>query len=164
VKPRVLRVVILIAVLTGACRQPDGAMPMPDEDVSNSIGDLGRDMQAIARGETTAKKDFADDLWGLADEDTAQQPAVLQFAERFADALASASLTEQSAQQLAHTSWLLVGATELSERQIREMQGELRSQLTSTGIPQDRVDAIVAEVPTLQRAVTTRPRRWYEIL
>jgi len=86
------------------------------------------------------------------------------FAGRFADAVASAKLTEQSAQQLARTSWTLVGATEMSERQIRALQAELRSQLASVGIPQDRVDAVVAEVPTVQRAVSTRPRRWYEVL
>jgi len=78
--------------------------------------------------------------------------------------VASSKLTEQSAQQLARTSWTLVGATEMSERQIRALQAELRSQLASVGIPQDRVDAVVAEVPTVQRAVSTRPRRWYEVL
>ena len=160
----VLLAIILAASLTGACRQPDGSIPALDEDSSNRVGDLGNDLQAIARGEASAHKDLADGLAAEVEGSGERLAVVQEFAGRLADAVASAKLTEQSAQQLAHTSWTLMRATELSERQTRALQAELRSQLSAIGVSADLADAVVADVPPVQRAVTTRPRRWYEVL
>jgi hypothetical protein len=159
-----LLAIVLVAAFATACRQPDGTVPALDDQTTNRISDLGRDLQAVARGESDAKKAFADDLAVFADEDEPETlDAVRGFAVRLGDALVSAKLNDQSAEQIAQTSWKLVGATELSDRQVKGLQGELRSQLTSVGTPQDRADAVVAEMPTVQRAVTTRPRRWFEV-
>jgi hypothetical protein len=165
VKTTALLAILVLAVLSGGCRQPDGVTPPLDEQGMNRISDLSRDLQSVARGEAGAPKDFADDLLVFVDEHSPETRTVVEgFAGRLAEAVASASLSEPAAEQLAHTSWMVVGATEMSDRQIRSLQAEFRSQLTAVGIPQDRADAVVAEVPTVQRAVTTRPRRWYEVL
>jgi hypothetical protein len=140
-------------------------IPTLDADRANRVGDLANDLLAVARGEEVARKDLADDLAAETDTSAAQpQEAARKFGRQLAEAVASVTLIEQSAQQLALTSWTLVAATELSDRQIRALQAELRSQLSSVGVPPDRADAVVAEVPAVQRAVTTRPRRWYEVL
>jgi predicted NBD/HSP70 family sugar kinase len=165
VKPLTVAAAIAVTLLSASCRQPDGATPTLDAQSSNRIYDLSRDLGAIAGGDATAQRDLVDDLSVLAEEDDAQAQAVVRaFAERLAAAVGSARLTDQSAQQLAQTSWTVVGVTDLSDRQVRALQGELRMQLASAGIPQDVVDTVVADVPTVQRAVTTRPRRWYEVL
>jgi len=165
VKPPVILALVLVVALTAACRQPDGSLPPLDEQDTNRISDLAHDLQAIAGGDVSAHKDFAQDLVVFVDPHAQEaQTTVLGFAGRLAEAVASAKLTEQSAQQLAHTTWSLVGATEMSDRQIRAMQVELRTQLSASGVGQERVDAIAAEIPTVQRAVTTRPRRWFEVL
>lgn len=164
-KPKVILVIILLSSLTSGCRQPDGATPTPDEEAANRIFDIGNGLQQVARGEAGAKEGLVQDFQVFVDPHTqAAQSAAQGFATRLGDAVLSASLTEQSAQQLAHTIWVVAAATELSEKQTRALQDELRSQLTLAGISQDKVDAVVAEVPTVQRAVTTRPRRWYEVL
>ena len=163
VKTTAFLTILVLAVLSGGCRQPDGVTPPLDEQGMNRISDLSRDLQSIARGDAGAPRDFADDLLVLVDSSDAR-PAVEGFAGRLAEAVASATLAAPAADQLAHTCWMVVGATEMSDRQIRSLQAELRSQLAAAGIPQDRADAVVADVPMVQRAVTTRPRRWYEVL
>ena len=156
---------LAVTLLCASCRQPDGATPTLDAQNSNRIYDLSRDLGAIAGGDATAQRDLVEDLSVLAEENNTEAQAVVRsFGERLAAAVVSARLTDQSAQQLAHTSWTVVGVTDLSDRQVRALQGELRTQLASAGIPQDVVDTVVADVPTVQRAVTTRPRRWYEVL
>ena len=161
----VIFALVLVAALTAACRQPDGSLPPLDEQDTNRISDLAHDLQAIAGGDASAHKDFAQDLVVFVDPHAPEaQATVLDFAGQLAAVVASAKLTEQSAQQLAHSTWSVVGATEMSDRQIRAMQEELRTQLSANGVAQERVDAVVAEVPTVQRAVTTRPRRWFEVL
>ncbi len=165
VKPPLALLVILVATLAGACRQPDGVTPVLDAENADRIRDLGRDLALVATGDASAHQDFADDLVVFVDPHApGVQTAVHDFALHLAGAVALAKLTDQAAQQIARTSWVVIGSTEQSDRQIRAVQAELRSQLAAVGIPQDRVDAVVAEVPTVQRAVTTRPRRWYEVL
>lgn len=150
--------------MSSACRQPDGPIPSPDEENANRISDMGRDLQAVARGESDAKGAFAEDLAVFADDhDTEAIQTVKGFGGRLADAIGSARLSDDSAQQISRLCWQIVGATELSDRQVKALQGELRMQLASVGVSQDRADAVVAEMPNVQRAVTTRPRRWYEV-
>lgn len=156
--------VVLLAVFSVGCRQPDGVVPPLDEEDLNRISDLGRDLEGVAGGAADARQAFAADLAVLADEhDPDAMAAVKGFAERLGDAVASRSLTGQAAQEIARTGWNLIGVTDLSDRQVKALQADLRTQLTGAGVPPDRADAIVAEMPSVQRAVTTRPRRWYEV-
>jgi hypothetical protein len=165
VNPLVAVTVVVVALTCASCRQPDGVTPTLDAQSTNRIYDLSRDLGAIAGGDATAQRDLIDDLSVLAEAgDTEALAAARTFAERLAAAVTSAMLTDQTATQLARSAWTVISVTDLSDRQVRALQDELRSQLASAGIPQDMVDAVVADVPTVQRAVTTRPRRWYEVL
>ncbi len=158
-------VFLLMALVVSAagCRQPDGPLPTAKgEEVPNRLGDLSRDLLAVARGETQAKQDFAEDLRVFAKTPGGEQAAV-DFGLGLGDALLGAKMTEQSAQQLAHTSWTVVGATELSERQGKALVADVKSQLLAIGVPEDKSAAASARVETVQKAISTRPRRWYEI-
>jgi hypothetical protein len=152
-----------LAVTAAGCRQPDGALPTPKgEEVPNRLADLSRDLMAVGRGETQARQDFADDLRVFTKTPGGEKAAV-EFGLSLGDAVLGAKVTEQSAQQLAHTSWTVVGATELSERQSQALVADVKSQLLALGVPEDKSAAAAAKVETVQKTISTRPRRWYEI-
>jgi hypothetical protein len=162
-KPFVVHAALVALVISGAgCRQADGALPTPQGEVPDRLEDLSRDLMAVARGETQAKQDFTDDLRVFA-RNPQGETAVTAFGMRIGEAIAGTNLTEQSAQQLAHTSWTVVGATELSDRQVEALRNDVQAQLTALGIPEDQSAALAGQVPEVQKAITTRPRRWYEV-
>jgi hypothetical protein len=137
-------------------------MPRAEGEIPNRLGDLSRDLQAIAGGDQQARQDFVDDLKVFTRAQSAST-AVEPFGRRVADAVADAKLNEQAAQQLAHTTWTVVAATELSERQIDALQTELKTNLVTAGVPAERAETVAADVSVVQKTITTRPRRWYEV-
>lgn len=156
--------VVVVVLVSGGCRQPDGVVPPIDEETANRIGDAANDLRAAARGEVEAKQGFVDDFLVFIDEDAETgREAVRVFTSRLSEAVVSVPLQEEMAQQIARSCWNLIGVTDLSERQVTALQEELRAQLVSAGLPQDRVDAVIAGMPAVQQAVTTRPRRWYQV-
>ena len=151
-----------ILVLAG-CRQPDGEVPTPDAVAQEELGDVARDLQYIANArDPNAPKDLADDLRKYAQRSSAV-PAVDELSRRTAGALAGSQLSEQAAQRLTHNLWLSVAARDISERQIESLQNDTHSLLVSVGIPEDRAEQVAVQVGEVQRAVTSRPRRWYEL-
>ena len=156
-----------MALLSAGCRQPDGPLPTPsDDETANRLYDLSRDLEEIARGSEAERQGFVDDLLIFADPHRPEAlEAVSKFGTRLVEGVPRGTpLPPESTKQLVRTCWTLVAATQLSDRQLKQLQGELAPLLSSIGIPQDRVDGLVADLPALQRAVSTRPRRWYEIL
>jgi hypothetical protein len=151
------------AVLTlCGCRQPDGAVPTPDATVQEELGDVSRDLQYIAAArDPEAPKNLADDLRKYAQRSSAA-PAVDELSRRTAGAIAGSQMTEQAAQRLTHNLWLSVAARDISERQIESLQNDTQSLLVSVGVAEDRAQQVALQVGEVQRAVTTRPRRWYE--
>ena len=152
-----------LAVAGAGCRQADGVMPKAEVEVPNRLSDLSRDLLSVAGGEAQAKQDFADDLVVFAKKRASGEKATLAFSTRVTDVIAGKKLTEQAAQQLAHTSWLIVGATELSDRQVEALQNDIKTNLLAAGVTEMRATQIAAEVPAIQEAVTLRERRWYEL-
>ena len=115
--------VILLAALTLACRQPDGPMPTPDDENANRIGDLGRDLQAIARGDERRQTGFADDLAVFADEHV---PESVEAVRGFAVGWARLSHREahRPIRRADRADELEIGRlTELSDRQLKTLQG-----------------------------------------
>ena len=165
VKSTLLSIALLTTLVSAAaCRQPDGPLPSAgnDAEIPNKLYDMSRDLQSIAGGEEQAKQDWVDDVRVFA-RTSQSESAVVPFARQIADAVAGTKLTEQGSQQLAHSTWTAVAATELSDRQVETLQGELKSHLLAAGVPDDRATAAATEVGTVQKAISTRPRRWYEV-
>jgi hypothetical protein len=151
-----------VLILAG-CRQPDGQIPTPDAVVQEELGDVVRDLQHIAdKRDPEAPKNLADDLRKYAKRPSAVS-AVDELSRRTAGAVAGTQLTEQAAQRLTHNLWLSVSARDISERQIESLQNDTHSLLVSAGIPEDRAAQVAVQVGEVQRAVTSRPRRWYEL-
>jgi hypothetical protein len=150
-----------VLVLVG-CRQPDGEVPTPDAVAQEELGDVARDLQNIGNArDPEAPKDLAYDLRKYAQRSAV--PAVDELSRRTADALAGSQLSEQAAQRLTHNLWLSVAARDISERQIESLQNDTHSLLVSVGISEDRAEQVAVQVGEVQRAVTSRPRRWYEL-
>ena len=77
--------------------------------------------------------------------------------------MAGTQLTEQAAQRLTHNLWLSIVTQDSSERQVESLQNDTHALLVSIGIGEDRAQQVAVQVGEVQRAVTDRPRRWYEL-
>ncbi len=156
-------IVVMMGLSLGACRQADGPMPTPSEDVQSELDDVTRDLQNVASArDPQARQDLADDLRKYADAQSAES-VVDELSQRAATALAGVDLAEQAAQQLAHSLWLSVAARELSERQTETLQNDVLSLLLAEGIAEESAQRVVAQIGEVQGAVAARPRRWYEL-
>jgi hypothetical protein len=158
---RVIVSVVAVMSLSG-CRQADGPVPTPNAGRQEELNDVARDLQYIASGtEPDGPEYLADDLRKYARERAV--PAVDELARRTASAVAGTKLADETAQRLSHSLWVSVSARELSERQIEGLQNDMQSMLVSIGAAEDRAQLVAAQVGEVQRAVTDRPRRWYEL-
>ena len=152
-----------VLLLSSGCRQPDGPVPTPNATVQEELGDVARDLQYIAAArDPQAPKDLADDLRKYARRPSAV-PAVDELSRRTAGAVVGIQLTEQAAERLTHNLWLSVAARDIRERQIESLQNDTHSLLVSVGVAEDRAQQVAVQVGEVQRAVTGRPRRWYEL-
>jgi hypothetical protein len=165
VKRHIVRALTLAAVLSAAaCRQADGPMPPTNETVTNEIGDIGRDLLNVAGGNPDGPNDLASDLGHYA-EDVARGPAAAaELSRRLGDALAGRKFELSQVLPVAHTSWVAVAGRQLSEKQIENLQDEMRSQLMTLGVDEQKAQAAAAQVAVVQQTVTARHRRWYELL
>ena len=161
---RVLQgLICLCVILSAGCRQPDGTVPAPSADTQQELVDVVRDLQNVASArDPQAPKDLADDLRKYVQRPAAV-PAVDELARLTAGAVAGTELTEQAAQRLTHNLWLSVVSRDNSERQVESLQNDTQALLVSIGVAEDRAQQVAVQVGEVQRAVTDRPRRWYEL-
>jgi type IV pilus biogenesis protein CpaD/CtpE len=157
--------VIALALGTAGCRQADGTLPTAEsrDDVVNRLGDMSRDLLSVSRGDTQARQDLADDLRVFVDGRADAVPAVDELARRTADVVAGKTLNEQSAQRLAHQLWTVAAARDLSDRQVETVQNDLHGLLISAGVPEDNAVNVASQAGEVQKLVTNRERRWYEM-
>jgi hypothetical protein len=155
-------VLVALALLGGGCRQADGEMPTPQGEMPNRIGDISRDLRSIAGGDAQARQDLSDDLVTFVEEDDLH-PALEELARQTAETINGRNLSEQQAQRLAHHLWTSVAARELSQRQVETLQNEVNALLVEIGAPEGNAQTVSAQVGEVQKLVTDRPRRWYEV-
>ena len=162
---RLLAVLSVVACVAAGCRMADGPMPMPGSEDLNRLDDLRRDIGNVVAGHAEAKQDFADDLRvfvnaGAKPEATA---AINELARLVADAAAASQLKEASLPPLLKQVWTAVVARELSEKQVTALQAEVKTTLSGLGIAEPAAQSISNQIGTVQKAVTDRTRRWYEM-
>ena len=155
--------IVIAGLSLGACRQADGPIPTPNENVQGELEDVRHDLQNVASArDPQAPADLADDLRKYT-EDPDAMSTVDELSQRTATVLAGVDLTEQAAERLAHDLWLSVVALELSERQVETLQNDVQSLLMAEGVAEENAQQVAALVGDVQSAVTGRPRRWYEL-
>ena len=153
--------VVALALMVSAC-QSDGKLPQEQGEIPGRLSDFSRDLLSVAAHVPQARQEFVEDLQSFADNKVGEH-AANTFGLKLADAVEETKLTEESARQLARTSWVAVSATELSDRQVTNTGNDLKAQLLAAGASADRSEAAAAEVTSLQKVVRTRTRRWYEL-
>jgi hypothetical protein len=152
-----------ICVLLAGCRQPDGPLPVEnDEDPGRQV-DVRRDLLNMAGGDPKARQEFADDLkvWGTKSSD-AWAPGD-ELARRLAVALRGKTLTEPSAAQLARYLWLTTAGRQLSSRQVERLQEDIKGLLTSAGATEDHAQSVADQIGAVQDAVTVTRRWWFQV-
>jgi hypothetical protein len=165
-KPRFFLVLFLAAACAAAgCRMADGPMPTPTAEDANRLDDLRRDLGDVVGGNAEGRQNFADDLMVFVDAD--QKPdavaAVNELARQVADAASAAQLKEANTPPLLRQVWTAVAARELSEKQVTQLQADVKTTLTGLGVAEPSAQSIANQVGTVQKAVTSRQRRWYEV-
>ena len=155
--------IMIVGLSLGACRQADGPMPVPDEQIQEELVDVRRDLQNVAAGrDPQAPENLAEDLRKYTDRPNAEL-TVDELSQRTVTVLGGVDLSEQAAQRLAHNLWLSVAARELSGRQVETLQNDVQSLLMEEGVAEENAEQVAAQVGDVQGAVTRRPRRWYEL-
>jgi hypothetical protein len=163
---RALVVLCLAAtVAVSGCRMADGPMPTPTGDVTNRLDDLRRDLGDVVAGHAQARKDFADDLLVFVDleEKPEAVAAVNELARQLTEVAAGTMLKESASPPLLRQVWTAVAARELSEKQVTQLQADVKTTLTGLGVAEPSAQAIANQIGTVQKAVTDRQRRWYEV-
>ena len=164
--PRFVVVLSLAAACAAAgCRMADGPMPMPTADDTNRLNDLRRDLGDVVSGNPEGRKNFVDDLMVLVDlgDKPDAAPAIDGLAQQIADAAAASKVKEANAPPLLRQVWTALAARDLSEKQVTQLQAEIKATLTGLGVAEPAAQGIANQVGTVQKAVTDRQRRWFEV-
>jgi len=143
----------------------DGPMPTPSSEDLNRLDDLRRDLGNIVAGHAEAKQDFLDDLMVFHKPGTKPEapPAITELARLIGDAAIASQVKEASVPPLLKQVWVAVTARDLSEKQVATLQADVRTTLAGLGVPEPSQQAISSQIVVVQKAVTDRSRKWYEV-
>jgi hypothetical protein len=143
----------------------DGPLPMPTSEDQNRLDDLRRDIGNVVGGNQEGKKDFADDLLVFVQASAKPEApaAVNELARLITEAAAAAQLKEAALPPFLRQVWTALAARELSEKQVTTLQADVKTTLTGLGVPEPSAQGISNQIGTVQKAVTERSRRWYEV-
>lgn len=140
-------------------------MPTPTSEDLNRLDDLRRDVGNVVGGNQEGRKDFADDLLVFVTPGARPEApaAINELARLIADAAVAAQLKEEALPPLLKQVWVAVAARELSEKQVATLQADVRTTLAGLGVPEPSQQAISSQIVVVQKAVSDRTRRWYEV-
>jgi hypothetical protein len=153
---------LVLALVTGGCKQADG--PVPDATAPSRVEDLsdiGKDLMAIQSGDKNAPQDFVDDVSRLAPAKDAE-PATIALATQVANAAKGAKLlTMPDAVSLSSLVFQTVAGREVSRSQAKAMREEVKRLLTQAGVTDPA--AVLQQMEATSKAVSLRPAKWYEL-
>jgi hypothetical protein len=161
--PSPILLVLLVSLGLAGCRQADGAMPTPGGDDPNRIEDMTRGLQGLPASDDEAVEGLAGDLLVWTDQVDGAVPPTRDLAQKVVDAIRGRTLNEESARRLAQTLWMTSSARDLSDRQIEDLERQMRMALDAIGAAPDKAQAAAEQAAAVQRIVTDRERRWYEL-
>ena len=140
-------------------------MPMPTGQDNNRLDDLRRDLGDVVSGNPEGAQNFVDDLMVFVDVEEVPDavPAITDLARQVGAAVAAAQVKEANMPPLLRQVWTVLAARELSEKQVTQLQADVKTTLTGLGVAEPSAQSISNQVGTVQKAVTNRQRRWYEV-
>jgi transcriptional regulator NrdR family protein len=144
-----------------ACRQPDGTMPMPDEEQVDRIEDLSRDLQNVAARNETAPQELAEDLEVIGRMPVPRE-RVQELVQALQTSLQGKTLSDDAAKKLAESMFLVMSARQLSDRQIETLQTEVTTQVKALGADEAAATSVASATGRLQEDIRGNRRRWYQ--
>ena len=143
-----------------ACRQPDGAMPVPTGEQPNKLEDISRDLQNLAARDPNAPSELSDDLSSI---DPVRRPpeSISELSRRLATALGGISLSDADAARVANQLFVAMSAQELSRLQIDQLGVDLQATLTGIGADAEAAAAVSTTAKELASSITRNRERWY---
>jgi hypothetical protein len=150
---------VLVMALAG-CRQPDGSMPLPAGEQTNRVDDISRDLQNVARSDSSAPAELLDDLTYL--ESVPRPPERLkELGDALTASLRGGTLPDPEAKRVSTLIYQMVAARDLSESQIAQIGTDLRETLVKAGSTPEAADRVAAAGSALAGEVTQNKKRWY---
>jgi hypothetical protein len=143
-----------------ACKQPEGAMPVPTGEQPNKLEDISRDLQNLASRDANAPMELSDDLASM---DPVRRPAesITELSRRLATALGGATLSDADAKRVANQLFVVLSAQELSGSQIEQLGTDLQTMLTGVGADAQAAAAVSTTAKELASSITRNRKRWY---
>jgi len=143
-----------------ACKQPEGAMPVPTGEQPNKLEDISRDLQNLASRDANAPMELSDDLASM---DPVRRPAesITELSRRLATALGGTTLSDDDAKRVANQLFVVLAAQELSGSQIDQLGTELQTTLTGIGADAQAAAAVSTTAKELASTLTRNRKRWY---
>jgi hypothetical protein len=150
-------------LLAAGCRQPDGPLPAEGPDEENRRYDVSRDLLNIAGGDPNGVEEFADDIRVWATSEPAPWTPGVELGRRVEAVLKGKMVSEEAAAQLARFFWIAAAGRELSERQVERLQEDVKAALLKLGVTEAEAAPVVEQVAEIQKTVTVKQRRWYQL-
>ena len=143
-----------------ACKQPDGAMPVPTGEQPNKLEDISRDLQNLASRDANAPAELSDDLSSM---DPVRRPpeSITELSRRLATALGGTTLSDADAKRVANQLFVVLTAQELSGSQIEQLGTDLQTTLTGLGADAQAAAAVSTTAKDLASTITRNRKRWY---
>jgi hypothetical protein len=156
---------VAVALAAAGCRMADGPLPTPSSEDLNRLDDLRRDLGNVVGGHQEARQDFLDDLMVFVKPGTKPDAAgaISELARLVSEAAIAAQVKEAAVPPFLKQVWVAVVARELSEKQVTTLQADVKTTLAGLGVAEPAAQAISNQIGTVQKSVTDRTRRWYEV-
>ena len=139
-------------------------MPVETGEVPNRLVDISRDLQSAASGDSQAAQDLGDDLAVFVGAPGVKGEAeTRELSRRVTTAIAGKPLSGEASERLARQLWQVVAAGDLSARQVEKLQEDLKGTMTGLGVAEEPAQSVVTQVEEVQKNVTDRAKRWYEL-
>ena len=90
-------------------------------------------------------------------------PAVRELVNRVAAGLKGLDVDDAGRERVVRQLWLVVAGRQLSDKQIERVQEDLHSAMLSVKATEQHAQAVASQAVEVQRRVTDRSRRWYEL-
>ena len=151
---------VALLLTLAACKQPDGAMPVPTGEQPNKLEDISRDLQNLAARDANAPSELSDDLSSL---DAVRRPpeSIIELSRRLATALGGTTFSDDDAKRVASLLFVAMSAQELSRVQIEQLGTDLQAALTGIGADAQAAAAVATTAMDLASTITRIRERWY---
>ena len=161
--PCIAAVLVVVTCGLSGCRQADGPLLSPaDVHKEDDIGDVAKDMLNVVGRIPQGPKELAEDLVKFSDVREAETP-VGELSQRLSDVLPGTKLASADAAKLAGKLWQGITAREISARQSKALQDDVKTVLVSAGVSEQNAGAVAAQLAEIQKVTNARPKKWYEV-